>query len=126
MIRINLIRTGALKRKTASFSLSALAKPLLAVLIVAVVALSGFGVLRWLKNRPVRETVVAVKEHWGKKEKAPEPAPSAGTPAATGFEPSTHVAQKMVEEVVADVETEHRKGAASVLDGLSYREMSRG
>jgi hypothetical protein len=131
MIRINLLKSTSRKRTRNSVALpyGAIVKTLITIIVVGLMAVSGMYAFRWWQNRPEKAPAVAIKEQ-------PRTAPEAKTPDAarteeekpvvTDFEPSTHVQQTMVEDVVSDVSTAADKGARSVLAGLSYAEMSRG
>jgi hypothetical protein len=131
MIRINLLKNTSRKRTRIRVALpvGAIVKTLVAVIVLALVAVSGMYAFRWWKNRPENPPAFAVKERpqTSPEAKAPEGARTEEEkPVVTDFEPSTHVQQNMVEDVVSDVSTAADKGATSVLAGLSYAEMSRG
>jgi hypothetical protein len=131
MIRINLLKntSGKRTRAPAALPFGAIIKTLVAVIILMLVVVSGMYAFRWWKNRPEKPPAAAVKEgpRTSPEAKAPKVARTEEEkPVVTDFEPSTHVQQTMVEDVVSDVPATADKGARSVLAGLSYTEMSRG
>jgi hypothetical protein len=126
MIHINLLRTAPHKRKPFSIPVAAFIRPLLVVVTVAAVAALCVGGIRWWRNRPVQAPVAAVHQEKNSAKETPDTPEPTKTPVATGFGPSTHVQQNIVEEVVADVDAPARQEASSALAELSYNEMSRG
>jgi hypothetical protein len=130
MIRINLIATAPKKRMPVRLPAGAIVKTLIVLVVLAAVGISALYTIRFLRNRPPKALVAKTTEKRVAAEKPAKTATPLGkpseTPVTTEFEPSTHVQQKMVEEVVSDAPATADKGAASVLASLTYHEMSRG
>jgi hypothetical protein len=129
MIRINLLRNTPRKQARIALPTGAIVKTLIAVIVVALIAVAGRYAYRWWQDRPEKPPAVAVKNE-SRPSHETRPAhitqPETENAVVTDFEPSTHVQQKMIEDVVSDAPGTSDKGAKSVLAGLSYAEMSRG
>lgn len=126
MIRINLLTTATKKRPPVTIPVAAIVRTLAVIAVVAGVSVAAVYLLRIWKNLPLKETFVAVQDTPAATPAAPASDAVVREGAGAGYEPSTPVQQKMVEEVVSDVSPAADKGPTSVLAKLSYGEMSRG
>jgi hypothetical protein len=126
MIRINLLRTTSKKRSQIHIPVGAIVKTLAAVVLAAGIAASVWYGIRFLKNRPAKESTIVMGDNSPAVPNGETVAQEAGQSGDTDFEPSSPTKQKMVEDVVSDIPEATGKDAGSVLARLSYSEMSRG
>lgn len=110
MIRINLLKAPAKKKKTAKSARSG--KPALAVVVVIllIAAFAGAAII---------SVTMLLARH-----RASHQQPVVVVPIPTQFKPSTHVNPNMVEDVVKEVAEEHSRTIASGFLDIAYSDMS--